>query len=549
MSASLLSQAGVKGDDGDVSVRISEKAEFKGFISALGVAHFLGVQFARIPARFRQAQLLPPESHCATVEATEYGPICPQAPDNLRRIRQHLFAGAPAANLAQSEYDCLRLNIYTPKSVISSGNKVPVLLWIHGGGWSIENGNADFSGDFLVHHSIETGKPIVFVSINYRMGSFGFLSSSELAAEAVSHGEAGWANQGLNDQRLGLQWVKDYIYMFGGDGSNVTIAGESAGAWSVLAHLRSNQALCQRGIMQSAPSWSMLGPEEAQAKFDRLVQRAGVPLTATASQKIAALRSASTEDLIAWNGPLTSPIWDPKWFVGHALPEAPLDCVEPFPNWVQAIVTGTMRDEMSVFGFDKLWKTKVSVISSLRNVLSLPSDHSFGSEVLEEYGVLEARSDTAAVQALTSLLADACFSSLPFNVASACSNPNSPSLYIYRFDQSDEEEGSLLNGAAFHTLDNTYLCRYPAVAGYAAPRSCQTTADMFSQMVLRHTYGEPPWQEYSISHAQNVFDGAHTRLETVSRDCQRWRKLLTSQDRMNRFARLFFDFINQGPGQ
>lgn len=144
MSASLLSQAGVKGDDDDVSVRISEKAEFKGFISALGVAHFLGVQFARIPARFRQAQLLPPQSHCATVDATEYGPICPQAPDNLRSIRQHLFAGAPAANLAQSEYDCLRLNIYAPKSVISSGNKVPVLVWIHGGGWSIENGNADF---------------------------------------------------------------------------------------------------------------------------------------------------------------------------------------------------------------------------------------------------------------------------------------------------------------------------------------------------------------------------------------------------------------------
>lgn len=342
--------------------------------------------------------------------------------------------------------------------------------------------------------------------------------------------------------------VKDHIHLFGGDGSNVTIAGESAGAWSVLAHLRSNQALCQRGIMQSAPSWSMLRPEEAQAKFDRLVQHAGVPLTATASQKIAALRSASTEELIAWNGPLTSPIWDPKWFVGHSLPEAPLDCVEPFPSWVQAIVTGTMRDEMSVFGFDKLALAKVSVISSLRNILSLPSDQSFVSEVLEQYGVLEAKSDTEAVQALTSLLADACFSRLPFNVASACSLPDSPQLYIYRFDQPDEEEGGLLNGAAFHTLDNAYLCRYPTVAGSAAPRSCQTTADMFSQMVLRQAYGESPWQEYGISRAQNVFDGGHTRLEAVNLDAQRWRKLLTSQDRVNRFARLFYDFINQGPG-
>lgn len=142
MSTSMLSQAGVKGDD--ASVRISETAEYKGFISALGVAHYLGVQFARIPARFRQAELVPPESHCTIVEATEYGPICPQAPDNLRGIRQHLFAGAPAANLAQSEYDCLRLNIYAPKPVISSESKVPVVVWIHGGGWTIENGNADF---------------------------------------------------------------------------------------------------------------------------------------------------------------------------------------------------------------------------------------------------------------------------------------------------------------------------------------------------------------------------------------------------------------------
>ncbi|KAL4744928.1 hypothetical protein BDW72DRAFT_208619 [Aspergillus terricola var. indicus] len=536
MAASLLSQAGVKA--GDIGVRVSDKAEFKGFTSALGVAHFLGVQFARIPARFRQAQLLSPESHSGV------------PPDHLRGVRQHLFAGAPAANLAQSEYGCLCLNIYAPASTVTSGEKLPVLVWIHGGGWTIENGNADFSGDFLVHHSVKKDKPIVFVSINYRMGSFGFLSSSELTEEALSHGEAGWTNQGLNDQRLGLEWVKNYIHLFGGDGSNVTIAGESAGAWSVLAHLRSDQPLCRRGILQSAPSWSMMKPSAAQAKFDQLVQSAGISPTATAAEKIAALRSASPEDLIAWNGPLTSPNWDSKWFVGHASPEAPLDCAEPFPTWVQAVVSGTMRDELSVFGLDKLWSTKASVLSSLRNLLSLPGDPSFCSEVLAEYGIQDDSLDVVAVRAFGSILADACFSRVPFNLADACSPSNnsaSPSLYIYRFDQHDEEESSVLNGAAFHTLDNAYVSRYPAVAGPAAPISCQTTADLFSQMILRLSYGEAPWQAYGDLGAQNVFDGAHTRLETVDRGAQRWRKLLTNEDRVNRFARLFYDMLNQSP--
>ncbi|KAL4820364.1 carboxylesterase [Aspergillus spinulosporus] len=496
MSTSLLLQAGAK--IGDISVRISAEAELKGFTSALGVAHFLGVQFARIPAR-----------HSGVVDATEYGPICPQPPDHLRGVRQHLFAGAPAANLSQSEYDCLRLNIYAPASAVTSGEKLPVFVWIHGGGWTIENGNADFSGDFLVHHSVKKDKPIVFVSINYRMGSFGFLSSLELTEEALSHGEAGWANQGLNDQRLGLEWVKNYIHLFGGDGSNVTIAGESAGAWSVLAHLRSDQPLCRRGLLQSAPSWSMMKPSEAQAKFDRLVQSAGISPTATAAEKIAALRSASPEDLIAWNGPITFPNWDPKWF---------------------ALISGTMRDEMSFFGLEKGWSTKASVLTSLRNLLSLPpGDPSFYSEVLAEYGIQDDSPDTVAVQAFGSILADACFSRVPFNLADACCRSNnsaSPSLYIYRFDQHDEEE---------------------SIAGPAAPISCQTTADLFSQMILRLSYGEAPWQEYGVAGARNVFDGSRTRLEIVDRGAQRWRKLLTTQDRVNRFARLFYDLLNKDP--
>ncbi|KAL3428965.1 carboxylesterase [Aspergillus tetrazonus] len=564
MSTSLISQAGIKARD--TSIHINDNVSFRGFVSARGVSHFLGVQFARIPARFRQAQLVSPESLDGIIDATRYGPVAPQPPDGSRSARGHLFAGAPAANLEQSEFDCLRLNIYAPPTeVVSSGDrgKVPVVVWIHGGGLTIENGNADFSGDFLVEHSIKNGKPIVFVSINYRMGAFGFMSSSELIEEAVQHGEAGWANQGLRDQRLALQWVNNYIHLFGGDSAQITIVGESAGAWSVLAHLRSDQALCQRGIMQSAPSWSMLRPEEAQDRFDSMVKRTGLPHTASAPEKLAALRSVPIEDLVDWNGGLTSPIWDPKWFVGHTTPEAPLDCPEPFPSWVKGIVAGTMRDEMAIFGFAKLWRTKESVLSSLHNALSLSDDPSFCDDVLREYGVSDATTDQAAVNAFITLVADACFSRVPFNLASACSGSstsNSPALYLYRFDQPDEGETSPLKGSAFHALDNAYMARYPAVAAPTAPHSCRATADMFSQMMLRHAYGEAPWDSYldSLSGADSslsrqsrarfVFEGDHSRLENVGHaETSRWERFLTSEERVNTFSRLFFKLIDARP--
>ncbi|KAI3057218.1 transcriptional regulator family: Fungal Specific TF [Aspergillus niger] len=511
IGTAVPAQAGIKASD--ISLPINDKSEFRGFCSVLGVAHFLGIQFAHVPARFSQAQLVEPGSRGAIVEATKFGPICPQMPDGSRGLRQHLFVGAPVANQKQSEENCLCLNIYAPQAALSSNKKIPVIVWIHG------------AGDFLVQHAVATGKPVIFVSINYRHGHFGFSSSSELTEEAVDHGELGWAN---------IRPVQNYIYLFGGDNTKVLIAGESAGA-------------C---ILQSAPFWSMLRPEDAQERFNKLVQRTGVPVSATAADKLAALRSIPPEVLNTWNEGATSPVWDPKWFVGHDNPEQPLDStVGEFPAWVQAIVSGTMRDEMAIFGFVKLWQTKQLVIASLRDGLSLPEDPSFCDEVLQEYVIQQSSSDAAAVQGLVSVLADACFTPLPFNLANnVCRDPtHSPPVYIYRFDQPDEDENSVFKGSAYHVLDNTYTCRYPAVAGPSAPRACQATVDRFSEMKLRHAYGEAPWQPYRTSGAWNVFDGENTRVDIVDHSVHRWEKLLTTEARVRKFARLFATIVSNLP--
>lgn len=129
-----------------VSVDIDE-ASFHGFISSLGVTNFLGVPFATIGERFRPAQLVKPASlSSTTVDATKYGPKCPQPENFGRRRRLHLYEGVQESAVTTSELDCLRLNIYTPSTSISSmtRSKLPVLIYIHGGGWIFGDGNSEY---------------------------------------------------------------------------------------------------------------------------------------------------------------------------------------------------------------------------------------------------------------------------------------------------------------------------------------------------------------------------------------------------------------------
>jgi carboxylesterase type B len=117
-----------------------------------------------------------------------------------------------------SSEDCLFLNVQAP----ANASNLPVLVWIHGGGYGAGNGRQDFSTILGVN-----GNNFVTVAIQYRLGPFGFLASDELYRRGV-------VNAGLLDQVFALQWVQTYIREFGGDPGAVTISGESAGGGSVM---------------------------------------------------------------------------------------------------------------------------------------------------------------------------------------------------------------------------------------------------------------------------------------------------------------------------
>jgi para-nitrobenzyl esterase len=224
-----------------------------------GVGAYLGIPFAAPPVgalRWRAPQ--PPAAWTATRACTAYGPSCPQGGSPFGRHDDD----------TRTSEDCLYLNVWAPEGAAQA----PVMVWIHGGGFVNGSGAKPYyDGAALARAGV------VVVTINYRLGAFGFFCHPALAAESSAHASG---NYGLMDQLAALRWVGRNIAAFGGDSGNVTIFGESAGAVSVLTlmTLPAAQGLFHRAIAQSGSAPERLpGPVEAQRFWRTRAQKVGIP--------------------------------------------------------------------------------------------------------------------------------------------------------------------------------------------------------------------------------------------------------------------------------
>jgi para-nitrobenzyl esterase len=239
-----------------------------------GVAQWLGIPYAAPPVgalRWQPPQ--PPAPWTTTLQATSFGSEC---------VQQFPVPGFPTGGTE----NCLYLNVWAPQGTTAGAN-LPVLVHIHGGGFVIGNGNADNS--LLA----TTGNEIV-VSMNYRLGIFGFLAGSALGPNSGDYG--------LEDQQTALRWVQRNITAFGGNPHNVTIFGESAGGSSVCDQIASPTAagLFERGISTSGEYNTLLGaPTPLQAQDCKSTLPSQSQAEAAGASFAAAVGCGSAADVVA----------------------------------------------------------------------------------------------------------------------------------------------------------------------------------------------------------------------------------------------------------
>ena len=190
------------------------------------IASFKGIPYALPPTgarRWTYTSMLKESNSCwaGTFAATKYSPMCAQ--NDLK-----------SGSKVQGSEDCLYLNVWTPTSSLNRSKKLPVILYIFGGGLT-QGGSDDPPGDTLSHTM-----NVVTVTLNYRLGPFGYMALTPLSQHSSTQSSG---NYGLHDQIQALKWIQQNIAAFGGDPSQVTISGQSSGGTSVIALIASPVAV------------------------------------------------------------------------------------------------------------------------------------------------------------------------------------------------------------------------------------------------------------------------------------------------------------------
>lgn len=312
-----------------------------------------------------------------------FGAIAPQPGNQPGTFYgdEFYWAGTPD----ESE-DCLFLNIWAPARTIGKpGAKLPVAMWIHGGAYMNGYGHeVTMDGDAWARRGV------ILVTINYRLGTFGFLSHPELTAE---QGQSG--NYGTMDQIAALRWLRDNIALFGGDPDNITVFGQSAGAMSVKNLLISPQSrrLLAKAIIQSGGGVGLrnLSPDETVSQESYDAQGKAV-MDCAGLTTLDAMRTATAETIFGATGAylaagngwvMFSPHWDGKVLTedfDHALLDGSM---APVP-----ILIGYNKDDMG-----QLAGESVDRFCALRDSLGFPV---YEYEFLRELPTDEAHPASAA---------------------------------------------------------------------------------------------------------------------------------------------------------
>lgn len=363
--------------------------------------------------RFRSPRPVEPWSEprdCST-----FGPIAPQGRDNPVPIDP---------TIPMSE-DCLSLNVWAPEP---DGVSRPVMVWIHGGAYSLGSAaQSVYDGRNLA----ELGD-LVIVTVNYRVGAFGFIDLSSFSNDDV-HFES---NVGLRDIIASLEWVQRCVESFGGDSTNVTVFGESSGGASITTVMTSPKAegLFHRAIVQSAPATSVYGPDRAAQVAARFLELLGI--TADSVDQLKTMdfdRLVEAGDTLCYEVPSQvpgtlglAPVVD-----SDIVPRYPVAAFQKgFAHRIPLLI-GTNHDEASIF---RLMKSPLMPVTSdtVSEMFQAIADDHAELPAFRIAEILSAYPDHSKTAGALAISRDAGFKMPSLWIADAHSR-HSP-VWMYRFD-------------------------------------------------------------------------------------------------------------------
>ncbi len=478
--------------------------KLRGLVSG-GVHVFKGVRYGADTGganRFRPPQQA--ESWSGVREAVGFGATSPQ-----NRVPQNVdpfYAWYSA--IERVDEDCLFLNVFTPG--VGDGAKRPILFWIHGGGWREFSGTAPgFDGSALAR-----AEDVVVVTINHRLGAFGFMSF-----EQADERFADSANAGLLDIVMALTWVRDNAEAFGGDPGNVTLFGESGGASKIAAMLSMEAAkgLFHKAIIQSSAGGMRLATrEEALKSAAALAASLGWPKLAAArlqALSMEELLTAMARTLGTFRGTI-----DGRSFHDH-----------PFGDRAPAISGGvpvmagcTAHEATYHLRPDRDWPSlpREHVIGRLARLLA--ADRAQTAAVYEAYA--EAKPGSSPADILVAVASDFVFHRNTFRIAALQAATATAPVHAYVFDRISPIEGG--RTGATHTAE------LPFIFGTAkAARACvgegpdiePLTRIMMATWAAFARTGDPNnarlpnWRPFAAADRQTMMLDVQSRLESNPR--------------------------------
>ncbi|NUQ92739.1 MAG: carboxylesterase family protein [Gemmatimonadaceae bacterium] len=352
----------------------------EGIVDSSGVREFRGIPYAAPPVReLRWRPPQPAGRWTGTRKADRFADQCMQA---------RIFGDMVFRNAGVSE-DCLYLNVWMPPAAAAKPDGgAPVLVYFYGGGFVAGDGSEPrYDGESMARRGI------VVVTMSYRLGIFGFFSHPALTAESAHHASGNYA---LMDQTAALRWVRDNIAAFGGDPKQVTIAGESAGSFSVSAQMASPLAkgLFARAIGESGAFFSSTLSTPALAETE---QNGTKFANALGAPTLGALRALSAMELLAASGRQDLPRFGANvdgWF----FPEVPADLFAQGKQAKVPLLAGWNSEESSARGVMQETPDSASVGALLARM--------FGDRAGEAAKVFPAATPEEALQSMTDLASD-----------------------------------------------------------------------------------------------------------------------------------------------